>query len=130
MSSPDGAADAVIIQYRPGSKSPDPKMQSQYGPSQEGLLMAYSDVFYARMYGFEHTRQPGPRQSIDIERFECWQGNVLGPFRAQSLRSKTMPDAEILHKEDLPEHLWLYFYQRCLAAVEPREEPPVTFADI
>lgn len=110
------------IPYSPGTVT-EHNPTSKYGPNgypprEAALWDAYADVFYALMYGFDDTRQPDPGEAIDPERYEAWRKKVLDAMSA-GLWSSPMPAERPQSIEEMmPEDLWQYFYQRCLAAIQ------------
>lgn len=106
------------IVYEPGQGGPTRESNRLYTAYQSALWDAYADVWYARAYGFESTRQPCPGQPLS-ERFTHWRERALSHAMSQQLYSSQMPKGEAV-QSDLPENMWRYWYQRCQAAEEQR----------
>jgi hypothetical protein len=84
-----------------------------YSPYQEALWQALADTYYASIYGFSQTRMPTPGLAFDRDKFEAWQKKCVTAWDNEHHR---MPGSGSPGLDDLPEHLWLYLYERMLAA--------------
>lgn len=84
-----------------------------YSPYQEALWQAFSDTYYSRAYGFSETRMPTPGLEFDEERYLAWQQKVVYSWSCEAGRDA---NTRGLTKEDLPEPLWLYLFERMVDA--------------
>jgi len=82
------------------------------------LHTVYEDVWHSMTYGFADHRYARPGSIVDKAAFQQWKSNIVENIpgmillSSQYLFSEQQPG-----KSEMPEHLWLYFYQRCLDTV-------------
>lgn len=86
---------------------------SGYSPWQEALWQAMNDVYYAAVYGYGHTRQASPGRAFDMQAFESWKAKVVAAWAQESVRDAGTRGADM---EEIPDSLWLYWYERVLDA--------------
>lgn len=97
--------------YRPGQTVN--RFYSNYNARQEALWEAFDDFCYAWLGGYGETRQPAPWQTFDSNAFKAWQQKALNQWAIEAKRDDLTRGPD---REDIPEHLWLYLYERMLAA--------------
>ena len=100
--------------FPPGIIVRRPYSPSSYNDHQWALWQAFNDVYYAQVYGFGETRQASPCVLLDRGRFEAWRQKVLAGWRQEAGRDRRTSSPG--NVEDIPDPLWLYWYQRVLAA--------------
>lgn len=104
--------------YRPGSIIVRQWSDLSYSPYQLALWRALDDAYYAHANGpkMMSTRQPSHREpTIDRDRFEAWQARVLERWEIEN-HGRGHGKSRSLAPSDWPNNLWLYLYQRMVAA--------------
>lgn len=96
---------------------------SGYDDWQEALWQALDDVYWAKYSGFDHCRQPDYHY-IDDTKFNEWREKVVMGWKSESGRDNQTRGLTI---EDLPDNLWLYWYQRSLAASKLKKTQPFSY---
>lgn len=97
--------------YVPGQTTK--RQFNNYSPYQEAMWQAMADTFYANLGGYGHTRLPTPGKAIDLAGFFAWQEKVVSAWEGESHRDV---DTVGMKEGDMPGHLWLYWYERMVAA--------------
>ena len=92
-----------------------------YNSYQETLWQAFSDTYFSRSYGYAEGRMATPGLQFDQEAFLAWRQKAVNAWHKESGRDL---NTRGLTSEDLPEHLWLYLYERFLAAAPLKPPPP------
>ena len=103
--------------YNPGCYPKREFDPSLYNPKQEARYQAYRTAYYALYEGRLETLMPSPGFSYDPEDFETWKLKFAAGGKEESAsrgRQITRPIVE----SDYPDHVWVWLYQRMLAAKE------------
>ena len=103
--------------YNPGEYPPREYGQHAYNPVQEARWQAYNTAYYALYDGALGSLHPTPGFSYNPKEFETWRTKFLQGGEVESKgRGKNITRG--LEQEDYPQHVWLWLYQRMLAAKE------------
>ena len=84
-----------------------------YTPHQQALWEALADSYYAHAGAYAHCRMPTPGRMLDMARLEAWQANAVQRWAYEANRD---PNTRGLKRDDWPEALWQYCYERMLDA--------------
>lgn len=103
--------------YNPGQYKKREFDPALYKPHQEARYQAYSTAYYA-LYGDRlNTLRPTPGFCYDPEKFSDWKKKFLiGGL--QEAGSRGLKVARGLTEDDYPDSVWVWLYQRMLAAEE------------
>lgn len=103
--------------YNPGAYPPREFGLKTYSVRQEIRWRAYNRAYYSLYEGRLGTLHPTPGFSYDTGEFEQWQDRFLaGGVTEAGTRGKGL--ARPLAANDYPGHVWVWIYQRMLAAEE------------
>lgn len=106
--------------HKPGVFSRGEWQRDSYNDYRWELWQTLEDAYYASVSGFGHCRMPAPGQKLDRKRFDAWRERTVERWETEAHRQL---GTRGLVLADWPEELWLYVYQRMLAA-EPLKPPP------
>ena len=102
--------------YAPGEAVKRSYHEGIYSSHQAKLWEIMQDCFITLNYGYGCTRGPAPGVVIDMPRFYAWRQRWMTHWRLEAEtregQAKRAPEVD-----EIPEDMWLYWYQCALAAV-------------
>lgn len=107
------------FRYQPGEMTR--RQFSGYDDFQEDMWQAFADAYYASMGSYAATRMPSLGKAFDMGHFREWRDRAMEQWGAEARRGIFNRGAE---RSDYPEHLWLYLYERFMAALPKRMAYP------
>lgn len=90
-----------------------------YSRGQQAAWDALADVYFAYQGGYLPTRHPSPGQAFGEAHFKAWQAKCIEAWQEEAYNRTSGwagPRYRGIDAGDLPEHVWLYLYERMLAA--------------
>ena len=96
----------------PGRKEYTP---DRFTPRPEHIYQALATAVYAFTNGQMGTLRPTPGVKIDMDDFKKWQAKALDAWKTET-NSRGRGKTRAIVKEDFPQSLWFWLYQRIKAA--------------
>lgn len=108
--------------HAPGQTVPDGTYAGIWTAARKTLYAAYADIYYAMTYTYAGTRQPTVGGAFDADGYSAWRAKLPGAFGQTLLDEGKLGrnQRKTLEEDDFPEHLLMYFYERCVAASRER----------
>lgn len=103
--------------YNPGKTRKRDYSPNSYQPYQEMRWQAYNIAYYALYAGRLDTLHPTPGFWYHRREFEEWQEKFVAGGKAENA-SRGMGITRHIDIDDYPHHVWVWIYQRMLAADE------------
>lgn len=107
----------VATPYNPGSYQAREYPLERYNAVQETRWEAYNHAYYALYNDQLDTIYPTPGFSFNPYRFQEWKKKFFSGGKAESA-SRGLKLTRPIVDADYPEHVWVWLYQRMLAADE------------